>query len=122
MRREFPASVKRAAWDRATDSDGVTRCEEYTAPVGIGNVHYDGEYDHDLAAWLGGSPTLDNCIVRCKTCHKRKTKRDVKVIAKTKRLADQHRGINRKPSQPLPCGKNSGWKMPMRGWHAERRL
>ena len=87
MRREFPARVKIAAFERCGG-----RCEECTAKLGPGNV----EYDHAIPDGLTGSPTLDNCRVLCRSCHREKTAKDIGAISKAKRRQRQHIGI-RKP-------------------------
>lgn len=115
-RKEFPASVKRDAWDRCTDQHGIPRCEECTARLSAANVHYDGrtdgEFDHDYPDALNGEPTLANCVVRCRTCHARKTKRDRKVIAKSNHVRDLARGIKQNFYRPLLGTKRSGIKLP----------
>ncbi len=108
-RREFPAKVKVAAFER---SGGL--CERCKARLGPGNV----EYDHVLADWLGGEPTLENCEALCRACHRGpggKTAQDVKVIAKAKRVGRSHIGAAPKSRNPLPGGKSSGWRKRMDG-------
>lgn len=83
-RREFPKAIKVAAFDRAKG-----RCEECTARLVPGKF----EYDHDLPDGLGGEPTLENCVVRCTSCHNPKTaKHDIPMIAKAKRSRAKHLG------------------------------
>lgn len=80
-RREFPAKVKIAAFERANG-----RCEN------CGNViRYGAQYDHRVPDAVGGEPTIDNCQVLCRNCHGAKTaKEDVPAIAKTKRVRNKH--------------------------------
>lgn len=88
MRREFSKQVKREALRRA---NGKCENEKCGALFGV-KFHFD----HDIADGLGGEPTLENCKVLCRTCHKEKTtKHDVPLIAKTKRIQDRHNGIKR---------------------------
>lgn len=114
-RREFPKSVKLAAWQRSSG-----KCEECGAKLFPGKFHYD----HTVPDALGGEPTLDNCKVLCavdrQSCHSvkthgatRDTKRysDVSIIAKTKRLAKGPKETKAK----LPGGKGSKWKKTLRG-------
>ena len=83
MRREFPAKVKVAAFERAGGC-----CEMCGVKIRPGN---GPEYDHGVPAALGGSGELDNCIVACRTCHGLKTTtRDVPMIAKGKRVRAKH--------------------------------
>lgn len=73
------------------------QCEKCRAKLGPANTFYDeredGEFDHDCAAAMQGPATLENCAVLCRTCHKRKTKQDRKIIAKSNRTRDTARGI-----------------------------
>jgi hypothetical protein len=109
MRREFPTAVKRAARDRANG-----RCETDGCGVELRDGGY--HYDHDLPDWMGGDNSLENCVVRCTPCHKEKTaKRDVPMIAKTKRLRDRATGIKPRKGRPLDGCKDSPWKKPFNG-------
>lgn len=84
MRREFPAKIRAAAFQRSGGD-----CENCTARL------YPAKftYDHILPDWLGGEPMLGNCQVICSTCDKQKThKEDQPRIAKTKRIRDKHIG------------------------------
>lgn len=98
MRREFSAKVKLAAWQR---SGG--RCEEGRVPhmpeVGCGRKLFTGDinYDHVDPDGLTGEPSLDNCAVLCRSCHKVKTtQHDVPAISRAKRRERSAAGI-RKP-------------------------
>lgn len=74
-KNEFPKSVKLAAWQR---SGGICEC-------GCGGkiIAGDGpEYDHRLEVTLGGTPTLENCVVLRKRCHRAKTSERAAPIAK----------------------------------------
>lgn len=111
MRREFPKSVKLAAWERCKG-----HCEGCTAKLFPGRF----EFDHDIPDWLGGEPTLENCMVLCDPCHGAKTaKVDIPRIAKTKRVRNAHLGI-RKAKRPMPGSKASGLRKRMDGT-VERR-
>lgn len=112
MRREFPAKVKQAAYER---SGG--HCESCTAPLSPGHIHYD----HVIPDGLGGEPVLDNCACICSACHGRKTaKQDVPRIAKAKRQRADHIGAKSKTRRPMPGSRASGWKRRMDGT-TERR-
>jgi hypothetical protein len=96
------------------------------------------EVDHDPEPVAnGGSNHPSNLVPRLKAEHREKTRRDIKRIAKGKRLArsaEETRRIilarvgqladaevmRRKRKHPLPCGKASGWKKPL-GKSAVRR-
>jgi len=87
-RREFPKSVKLAAFKRA---DG--RCENCTAKLMPGKFRYN----HRLPDALGGEPTLENCEVLCVSCDAPITYgRDIPMIAKADRLRAKHIGAKRK--------------------------
>lgn len=92
MRREFPAKVKMAAYERCL-RDGKPHCEA----EGCGKLILGiPEYDHILADGLSGEPTLENCAALCGSCHRIKTStHDVPMIAKADRIARKSRGITR---------------------------
>lgn len=97
-RREFPARIKVAAFERARGC-----CEDCGTVLRPGKF----EYDHDIADQLGGEPTLENCVVRCSLCHGEKTaKRDVPAIAKAKRLEAKRLNAKTPSRRPLPGGKH----------------
>lgn len=90
MRREFTNAIKAAAALRA---DGC--CEGCTRRLSAGDFHYD----HDIPDALGGEPTLENCRVLCRSCHKVKTATaDVPRIAKAKRNYRKAHGIKKRSS------------------------
>ncbi len=63
MRREFPKSVKIAAFQRCK---GVCECG-----CGVKIRPGDGpEYHHRMEDALGGEPTLENCVVLRTRCHR----------------------------------------------------
>lgn len=87
MRVEFAAKVKAEAFQRANG-----HCEKCTAKLYPGKY----EYDHEIPCALGGDASVSNCVVKCKNCHRVKTRSDVAVIAKAKRRQRQFAGV-RKP-------------------------
>lgn len=106
MRQEFSAAIKLAAWEACRDERGRHRCA-----ICKGIIVGRPEYDHVKPDALGGLPTLDNCQVTCKTCHKRKTHtEDRPVITKADNQRKSHAGIERKykrkiPSRPFDKGR-----------------
>lgn len=114
MRREFPAKIKLAAWQRC-QRDGKPHCE------GCGHrIIGVPEYDHIVPDGLGGEPTLENCSVLCGKCHRIKTHtQDRPVMAKADRQMKAAAGIKRK-SRPFPGGRNSRFKKLMSGEVIER--
>lgn len=83
MRREFPRKVKAQAFERSQGN-----CEGCGARLRVG----EAEYDHHLADVLGGEPTLDNCRVLCRLCHKDATASLVKDLRKSDRIRDRTSG------------------------------
>lgn len=122
-RREFPTSVRREALRRSGGLCEATggryglepgaRC---SAPLG-----YGFEYDHELPDWYGGEPTLENCVVVCRTCHKHATHRvDAPKMAKARRSHAKHLGARAPSRNPLPGSRASKWRRKMDGT-VERR-
>ncbi len=112
MRSEFSEKTKLLAFKR---SGGCCECGCGT-PLSPGKIDY--EYDHRIAAGLGGDNSLDNCVVLLRGHHREKTKYDIVQIAQAKRRERRHAGI-RKQSK-WPCGKNSKWKRKVSGEVVER--
>ena len=116
-RREFPLSVRKAAFARA---DGVCEC-------GCGQPFTDHPkerpvYDHRVPDALGGEPTLENCRCIRKCCHDVETFRaggDITKIAKAKRGERQRQGLAPKRRGFL-TNKDGPWKARL-GKPAERR-
>ena len=97
------------------------------------------EADHNLQHALGGDTRPQNCNLLPRAIHAEKTKRDIGIVAKSKRIAEkfaEHRrkllakntGLQmqapqrpRKGNRPLPCGRNSAWRKPLGSWTAIRR-
>lgn len=103
-RREFPARVKVAAFERANG-----HCEGCTAKLHVGKYHYD----HRLPDALTGKPTVENCQVLCTACHGAKTAdQDVPRIAKANRVRAKHVGAKAKPRNRLGGGS---WKRKIDG-------
>lgn len=104
-RRPFPAKVMLAAFERAKE-----RCQECTAPLRAGKIHYD----HIIPDAMGGTPTLDNCQVLCTACHSVKTcEQDLPAIARAKRRAAKHHSIRKRSS--FPGSRDSKWKRKVSG-------
>lgn len=92
-RREFSPKVKLAAFERA---NGTCECTRKLYPGDI-------EYDHRIPCDLGGDNSLDNCVPRCKSCHREKTRQDMRAIAKSRRIRKRQAGIKRR-------GKIRAWR------------
>ncbi|MBR0868903.1 HNH endonuclease [Bradyrhizobium tropiciagri] len=93
MRSEFNTKTRRAAYER---SEGL--CEGILASGERCNAnlkHKRYHFDHIVPDAIGGDTSLQNCALLCVECHKAKTiKIDIPVIAKSKRVADNYRGIS----------------------------
>jgi 5-methylcytosine-specific restriction endonuclease McrA len=98
-RVEFPLSTKLAALRRsggrceAVDDNGK-RC-------GFIFKRVPGEYECDHvnpAAFCDGDVSLANIAVLCCTCHAKKTKEDIKLIAKSNRITKKEFGLSRSGS------------------------
>lgn len=105
MRCEFSKAVKAAAAMRAAGN-----CEQCTRKLMTGDYHFD----HDIPDALGGEPTLENCRVLCRSCHKVKTSmEDVPRIAKSKRVRRRHIGIRKRSA--FACSKDSPFRKKING-------
>lgn len=71
--------------------------------------------DHVIALAAGGSDEDDNLSPVHAKCHLEKTVKDVKAIAKGKRVRAQLMGTKRKSSKPMPFGRFSPWKKKLNG-------
>lgn len=99
MRTEFSKKVKLAAYMRCL-VDGKPHCEICHLPIlGI------PEFDHVKPDGLGGEATLQNCMVLCGKCHRRKThEEDRPVMAKADRQFKAKAGI-KGPRRKWPSRK-----------------
>jgi 5-methylcytosine-specific restriction endonuclease McrA len=98
LRRDFSTRVRIAAYERCGG-----KCEQ------CGSLLKPGAfiYNHRIADYLGGEPSLDNCEVLCRSCDLARTfgeGGDIKKIAKTRRIRKREAGI-RKPR------KITAWKL-----------
>ena len=100
-RREFPAKVKVAAFERAKG-----HCEKCTARLVVGKF----AFDHVIADALGGEPTLENCAVLCSACHGEKTPGDTTMAAKVKRIRRKQVAGIKSSRRPMDGSRNSPWK------------
>ena len=87
------------------------------------------EADHNLQHALGGDTRPQNCNLLPRPVHAEKTRRDIAIVAKVKRIADAEAAFRRKlfakgtglQIRPLPCGRHSDWRKPLGQWNAVRR-
>ncbi len=106
MRTEFTRKTKALAFQRSNGN-----CEICTAKLMPGKFRYD----HKLPDWLGGEPTLENCVVQCLSCDAPKTADDIRTIRKVQRVRDKHTGAIKRTSRPMPGSRNSAFKIRMNG-------
>lgn len=113
-RKEFPQSVRKAAFRRCC-RDGLPYCE------GCGNLLRGTLiYEHVQPDGLGGEPTLENCKVHCKTCADVKTfTEDNPRMQKADRVLKKNFGLKPK-GRPMPGSRASGLRKRMNG-QVERR-
>lgn len=94
-RLEFNRETREAALKRA---DG--HCENRACRAVLTTGKYD--FDHILPDALKGKPTLSNCMVLCRACHKEKTaKEDIPRIRKADRQRANFRGTATPTHSPL---------------------
>ena len=91
MRREFPAKVKLAIYNRCLIR-GRAHCEKCDLPIlGV------PEFDHIRPDGLGGEPTLANGWALCGKCHRIKTHgHDRPIMQKADNQKKAAAGIKRK--------------------------
>lgn len=64
------------------------------------------EFDHQIPLDLGGTDDPDNLKPIHDSCHRRKTKEDIRAIAKARRLRRGRKKSGRViPSRPFPKGR-----------------
>lgn len=112
MRLEFSKQTMREALTR---SNGL--CEGLLPDGSRCNVNLwqkPRHFDHIIPAAIGGDNSLTNCAVLCVPCHLEKTtKRDIPIIAKSKRVSDRHNGIRKKSR--FPGSRDSKFKKKISG-------
>ena len=73
-------------------------------------VGEDFDADHELARELGGSDDPSNLRPAHRLCHRKKTKSDVKLIAKSNRVRRKHGPVElRKAKKPIPQPAKPNW-------------
>lgn len=108
MRRNFPASVTKAARKRANGC-----CEGCGLPTG---PHNPPEVDHKIEDWEHGEPTLENAqVLGRKCCHGRKSAAATTRRAKADRAGKFHLGTKRRKGPPMAGTKASGLRKRMNG-------
>lgn len=107
MRQEFTTKTRREA---------MVRCKGLCEQCGATLWQKARTFDHIIPCHDNGGNELSNCQVLCAVCDAEKTyKRDIPVIAKSKRISDKHQGVKRSPYRPLPGSRASGLRKRMDG-------
>ena len=113
-RREFPLSVRKAAFARCC-RNGIPYCEGCDIQIRLTPI-----FEHVTPDGLGGEPTLENCKVHCKNCADVKTfTEDNPRMAKADRVLKKNFGLKPK-GRPMPGSRASGLRKRMDGT-VERR-
>lgn len=98
-RGTMTVAMKRAALDRSNGFCAYPGCM----------IREGLEFDHAICLALGGKHSADNIQALCLDHHKAKTARDIKMIAKARRLAKTEAGDGRKTRNPIPKRTNHQW-------------
>lgn len=107
-RREFPQSVRKAAFIRCC-KDGIPRCEGCGVMLRAANIIYE----HVIPDGLGGEPTLENCKVHCRNCADVKTfTEDNPRMQKADRVLKKHYGLT--PAKQKIASRGFGKRPPQR--------
>jgi len=104
----IPARVKMRIWERDQG-----RCQ--LTGLKIDGLKDKYEFDHIIPLAMGGEHREGNLQLVLSTAHREKTKQDVAALAKARRLAAKHAGIERRKSRPMPGSKASGLRKRMDG-------
>jgi 5-methylcytosine-specific restriction endonuclease McrA len=108
-RQEFTPRTKAAAFKRAGGC-----CEECGRKLGVGGEPC--EFDHKVSCEDGGDNSLANCQCLCAQCHGHKThKIEAPAKAEGRRHTLKMAGVKKKPRNPIPGSKASGWKRTIDG-------
>lgn len=95
VKRLHFAEYKCEAMLLADDGETKVRCNATLVRTRV-------EFDHDIAAELGGPATFDNCRAICKICHRAKYPSDAAKIAKAKRREIADIGATAPSPRPIP--------------------
>lgn len=96
---------------KAHDENGG-KCCVCLLPIAPGERFID---EHIIPLELGGTNEKHNRGIAHIVCARAKTKRDVQLIAKVKRVRAGHLGIKKRKSRPIPGSKGSGLRKRMNG-------
>lgn len=84
------------------------KCEGIVTRDDVSKVRCDAvlvtgrvEFDHDIAAELGGPATFENCRALCLLCHRAKYPDDAAKISQAKRRERANLGVRTAPARPM---------------------
>ena len=112
-RRQNSTVVRRKCFDEHKRTDKVTGrivLDCYLCGCTLDPGRDTWEAEHPTPHAWDGEEVLPVCV----PCHRTKTKKDVKAIAKGKRVRDRNMGIKR-PQNPMPFGRRSHLKKKITG-------
>lgn len=113
VRRRHISKARKAKIHEARD--GI--CHWCGEPVDL----IGAEFDHVIPFALGGADEDENLGPVHVACHREKTKGDVGVIAKAKRVAKKHQGIITRRIAKIPGSKGTPFKKRLDGTVERRR-
>lgn len=123
-RREFPRKVKAEIVLRASQPDGIVKCEGCRLVLGKKVYHIDHTLPDALVMDKSRPLTAaDGKLLGWDCCHKPKTAADVRQIRKSDRQRDKiGLGIKKRSSFPKPPdGSRWDWKLGRRVFDKEAR-
>lgn len=113
-RMNFPGEVREAALKRAEGRCEHVDAEGNRCPCRLQKHYYD--FAHIVPDRMGGRPTLDNCGVWCRPCHRGEYAADAAKIAQQRRIEKREAGTQT-VSRPLT---GSSFSRSSRGFGATR--
>lgn len=107
MRRRFSETAYQA---RLAEFSGCcTDCGIRTGgPAGL-------EWDHIIPLKMDGEDEIAKLQPLCRGCHRAKTRRDARHIAKAKRMQRRASGISPTRKHKIPGSRGTGWRRPLNG-------
>ena len=108
--------MKRRRWTKKQRAeifmDHGGRCYLCNEKIGVDEIY---DLDHEIALDLGGKDEAENLRPAHQDCHRGKTKADIKLIAKGRRIRrNLDPETRRKPKKAIP--KPANFKWPSRGF------
>ncbi len=89
-----------------------SKCVVCLEPIPAGEPFID---EHVIPLGLGGTNDMSNRGPAHVGCAKKKTQRDLKILAKAKRVRARHLGLKKRGGRKIPGSKGTGWRKPING-------